>query len=272
MVAETGAADAMQGKCSDIFNHLESWYGRDGGHYLLEATREATRDLLDTTFGYHILQLGLGGESPLCERSPINHRVYCADSARPGVRLVADNDELPLDSDSVDAIVAHHCLEFSARPHEALREMQRVLTPQGQLVIIGFNPYSLHGMGVRMRRLLRDPLWSQHQPVSENRLKDWLRLLGCDVQAVSHLYSLPPLGRGRLRNAMVGVDRWTTRHNLPLGGCYVIHAVKQVAGVHPPRQVNRGRRFIGLVPKPAAAPAPTPVTPAARQTDPDKKL
>lgn len=250
----------MQHDCTDILTELESWYARDNGQYLLDATRGAVQDLLDTSFGYHILQLGVSGGRPLCLGSPINHRLYSAERPGEGVGMVADPAQLPLESDSVDAIIAHHCLEFTANPHQVLREIQRVLTPQGQLLVVGFNPYSLLGCKTRFRGAMRDPLWSRHQPVSVHRLTDWLHLLGCEVLDTLWLYTLPPVGSGRLRQMVAGCDRWTTRHNLPLGGVYIQHAIKQVAGLHPPRRPLLARRtsLIGLVPKPAPVPTPTP--------------
>jgi SAM-dependent methyltransferase len=242
--------------CSDILGELESWYARDNGQYLMQVTRAATQEFLDTAFGYHLLQLGVRGGKPLCQDSPIHHRLYCADKASEGVSVVAEPDELPLDSDSVDAVIAHHCLEFAANPHQVLREIQRVLTPQGQLLIIGFNPFSLFGCKARVRALLRDPLWSRHRPVSEHRLTDWLHLLGCEVLDTRRLYGLPPLGIGRLRRILTAGDTWIAEHNLPWGGVYILHATKNVAGLHRPRRplLARRGRLIGLVPKPAATP------------------
>jgi SAM-dependent methyltransferase len=246
----------MQVDCIDIWAELESWYDRDNGQYLLQSTREALQDLLDTSFGYHILQLGVHGGSPLCQGSPINHRLYCSERLGDGVGLVAAPDELPLDSDSVDAIIVHHCLEFADNPHQVLREIQRVLTPQGQLLMVGFNPYSLLGCRTRLSRWLRDPLWSRHRPVSEHRLTDWLHLLGCEVLDTRRICGLPPFGSGRLRRLVTLGDAWAGRHNLPLGGLYILHATKNVAGLHRPRRplISRRGRLIGLVPKPAPTP------------------
>ena len=251
----------MQEDSSETLAELESWYARDSGQYLLQATRSAMQNLLDTSFGYHILQLGVSGGDPLCEGSPILHRLYCAGSTGAGVGLVAEPDELPLDSDSVDAVIAHHCLEFAANPHQVLREIQRVLTPQGQLLVVGFNPYSLLGCKTRVRGMMHDPLWSRHRPVSERRLSDWLHLLGCEVNDTLRLYGLPPMGRGRLRRMTVRADSWTAQHNLSIGGVYILHATKQVAGLNRPRRslLSRRERLIGLVPTPA--PAPTPLAP-----------
>lgn len=256
----------MKSQCIDISRELESWYGTENGGYLLEATRDALRSLLDTTFGYHILQLGVATSRDLIDLSPINHRIHCSASAGQLVGLLAEVEELPLESDSIDALVVHHSLDFASNPHQALREMQRVLTPQGHLIVIGFNPYSLLGLGARLRGLSAASLWCQYRPLGESRLVDWLHLLGCEVESRRHLHALPPMGRGRLRRAMERIDAWSVRHNLPVGGVYILQAVKRVRGLHQPHWERRRARLIDLtVPKPAVAPSPTPAAGVRRQ-------
>ena len=256
----------MNTECSDISTRLESWYARDNGRYLLACTQAACREFLDTSFGYHILQLGITREQPLFDSSRINHRIYCAARPGQGIGLVADAAELPFDGDSIDIVIAHHSLEFTANPHQVLREIQRVLTPQGHLLVVGFNPHSLMGANLYLRGLSRQSLWRRHSPVSEKRLTDWLRLLGCDVQCARRCYAVPPFGGRKLRQWLLGCDAWSNRHNLPGGGIYIVHAIKQVGALHKPRlQFLRRQRLMGLaVPKPAAAPSPTPATAARR--------
>ncbi|MBK6739980.1 MAG: class I SAM-dependent methyltransferase [Haliea sp.] len=258
----------MQHDHIDVLTELERWYALESGQYLMQAIRDAVQDLIDTAFGYHILQLGVSGARPLCQDSPINHRLYCAQRAGAGVGMVADPEELPLESDSVDAIIAHHCLEFAANPHQVLREIQRVLTPQGQLLVVGFNPFSLLGCNTRMRGVMRDPLWARHRPLREHRLADWLRLLNCEVLDTRWLFALPPVGSGRLRRAIAQFDHWTAQHNLPFGGVYILHATKKVAGLNRPRKplLARSKRLIGLVPKPAPVPTPAPRSGVITQT------
>ncbi len=253
-------------QCIDISRELESWYARENGQYLLRDTRQVLQGLLDTSFGYHILQLGISAGPDLIEQSPINHQIHCCERAGTGTQLVAAADELPLESDSIDVLVAHHSLDFAANPHQVLREMQRVLTPQGQLLIIGFNPYSLLGLGARMRGISAASLWNRHRPMGENRLVDWLHLLGCEVEKRTRLYSLPPLGRGRLRALMERGDAWCAKHNLALGGVYILHAVKQTHALNRPRSSLRRARLIDLtVPKPAVTPSPTPAAGVRRE-------
>ena len=256
----------MSGNSSDISTALESWYARDRGRYLLDRLQQALQPILDLTFGYHILQVGPFRADSLLAGSPINHRIVAGETAGQAVSLVTEADELPLDSDSVDAVIAFHCLEFSEQPHRTLRELQRVLTPQGHLILVGFNPYSLLGIQARARGLVGKGLWREHAPLSSHRVQDWLHLLGCEVESVQRFYSLPPFGRGRFRGWIENADAWCQRYRAPIGGVYAVHAIKQVAGHNRPAQrVRRRERLIGLaVPKPAATPSPVPSSPARR--------
>ena len=252
------ATAPTSGEVIDTLTELESWYERDNGQYLLAGTRKAVAGVLDTAFGYHLLQTGCSRGHALFSDSPINHRIYAAEQAGEQITLLASADELPLESDSVDTVIAHHTLDFAGNPHQVLREIQRVLTPQGHLLIVGFNPHSLLGLNTWLRGMSRNSLWHRHKSVSESRLTDWLHLLGCEVQDTVRLGMLPLAGRGALRRALVRVDNWSQRHNLPGGGIYILHAIKQVSAVHRPRRQWQLRReqLISLVPKPAAAPTP----------------
>ena len=77
------------------------------------------------------------------------HRWRAVDSlasSPTAVSLGCDFDALPFDSQSLDLVVLPHALELARDPHLTLREVERVLMPEGRVVIIGFNPASLWGM------------------------------------------------------------------------------------------------------------------------------
>jgi len=238
----------MTTRLNDISRELDSYYGRENGDYLLSKLKRNIDRSLETAFGYHLLQLGVTGHHPLFHSSNINHRIYSAERADEQVSLVASNGELPLESDSIDVLIAHHSLEFEEDPHQALREMQRVLAPQGHLIIVGFNRYSLFGIASYVKGRLRQSGWQHHEPVNPHRAADWLSLLGCEVQACSHLYALPPLVNKRLRGPMVRCDNWLNDHNVPIGGVYVMHAINQVPRLNRPRRrlLPVRNRLIGL--------------------------
>ena len=254
----------MSGQFNDILHELESWYGGDRGQYLLRNLRRELSPHLDNAFGYHILQIGpLQGE-PLFGECRIHHRIQACNRPGPGIGLVCESGEIPLESDSVDVVLAHHSLEFVDNPHQVLRELHRVLTPQGQLLVMGFNPYSLRGLVTRVRGLSRNSPWREHSPVSSGRLSDWLHLLGFELLESAHLYAVPPVGTGRVRRATEFLDEWCEKHRLPLGGLYLQRAIKQVAAQNRPRSILRrhGEKLIDLaVPKPGVAPSPAPNVP-----------
>ena len=72
-----------------------------------------------------------------------------------------------------------HALEFTDDPHLMLREAHRVMRPEGQIVIAGFNPFSLYGVKRYFGRE-QTPPWNGNF-IGLWRLKDWLTLLGFDV-------------------------------------------------------------------------------------------
>ena len=254
----------MSDQFNDILAELESWYGSERGHYLLGQLRATLRPHLENAFGYHMLQIGPVRGQSLFGECRIHHRIQASNRGGAGVGLICEGGEIPLESDSVDVVIAHHSLEFVDNPHQVLREIQRVLTAQGQLLIIGFNPFSLRGAVTALRRVSPKSNWRLHQPVSARRLTDWLHLLGCELQDCHYMYALPAVGGGRIRSGLESMDAWCARHNLPLGGVYLLHAIKTVAAQNRPRSRLRrhGEKLIDLaVPKPAVAPSPAPRSP-----------
>jgi SAM-dependent methyltransferase len=91
---------------------------------------------------------------------------------------------LPLQSDSVDMIILPHMLEFDAYRFQTMREVERVLKPEGTVVILNFNPWSLW---VRYQYLWDKRLadsWRGHF-IRRSRVVDWLKLLNFEVTTVS---------------------------------------------------------------------------------------
>jgi SAM-dependent methyltransferase len=241
----------------EISQRLESWYARDSGEALCTALRQRLQPLLDRSFGYHVAQLGpLPGRS-LIDDSPINHRIFLAGGDVSGISARCHADELPLESDSVDMLLAFHALEFEEHPHASLREMHRVLRPSGHLALIGFNPFSLLGVSQYLRGFRRGSLWQRHNPVSPHRLLDWLHLLDCQLESMHYLYPVPLFGHGRLRRGISRFDEWALKHQLPGGGVYMAHAIKQIAAVRPRmrrQRVSRALSGLAVAGRPQAAP------------------
>jgi len=154
-----------------------------------------------------------------------------AAAARSVVR-VAHFEELPFDSQSIDLIVLPHVLEFAQDPHQVLREVERVLRPEGRLTLSGFNPVSLWGARqILLRGVARPFLPRQGHFIGAPRMRDWLKLLSFEIDGARYgCYRPPcrtPLWLERTRFLESAGDRWW-----PIcGAVYTLSAVKRVRGM-----------------------------------------
>jgi SAM-dependent methyltransferase len=203
-----------------------AWYETDLGAYLVRRERAFFDAEVADLFGFHAIQLGLP-ECHFLEANRMPCRVIAGLDGDVGVAL--DFCELPFATGSVDLVVLPHTLESSANPHQVLREVQRVLMPEGHVVISGFNPWSLWGAARLWRRGHGEFPWD-NQFIGLSRLKDWLALLGFESQAGRMAAYAPPCRNQkwlhRWRFMEFAGDRWWPF----AGGLYFLHGIKRVKG------------------------------------------
>ena len=137
-------------------------------------------------FGYHLLKLGNLSSKLSCSASTIRHQSAIG-SEGSAIGVIAELDELPIRSNSIDVCLLSHTLDFSTDPHQILREAERVLTQDGWIIISGFNPYSVLGAGKLIPNLRKKLPWSARM-FSPERVLDWLNLLGFELV---HLEGIP---------------------------------------------------------------------------------
>lgn len=240
---------------------LAAWLATAPGRYLLAWEQQRVDGIVADVFGFHALQLGLPMLDALrANRMP--HR-WCAsdelwplpsrtstwraesaatppaqpngDPPPPRVLLHCDFDALPFPNHCLDLVVMPHTLEFARDPHRTLREVERVLVPEGRAVIFGFNPASLWGLRQRLPRC--EPfLPSSGEFIGYWRLRDWLRLLSFEVEGGRFGCYAPPLTAPRWLERFGWMDRLGDRWWPVLGAVYSIVVVKRV----------RGMRLVGL--------------------------
>ena len=208
-------------------NTLQEWFASPLGQYLLEKEQAYLDDVTPDIFGYHALQLGMP-EVDLLRETRIAHRMRIAAADRPDV--YAKGHELPLATHSIDMVLLPHVLEFAAEPHAILREIDRVMMPEGRLVIVGFNPWSLWGLRSAVGFSRNAFPWNGRF-ISLLRVKDWLALLGFDVSAGRLIGYAPPFDseawRRRFGFMEPAGDRWWA-----VGGAvYMLQAIKRVRGM-----------------------------------------
>ena len=222
---------------------LADWFAGSPGERVAAHEREALSGMVGDLFGYQLLQLGeLGadtaflGHCPVQRKTLVGHRPTDA-----GVSvIVAAAHQLPVASDSVDAVILAHTLDFSPDPHQVLREVERVLIPDGRVVVIGFNPFSLWGLWRLFGRWRRAIPWCGHF-LSYPRLNDWLTLMGFRIERMDVLEFRPPTRSARFEVIeRIGRKVWPM-----LAGVYMVRAVKRVSRVTPVRQSWLRLRVVG---------------------------
>lgn len=171
--------------------------------------------------------------------------------------LSAHLEALPFKSNSLDGVLLHHALEETVDPRVALREVTRVLTPGGRIVISGFNPLSLLGLRRLYARTFQDSL-SGHRLINPLRLFDWLTLLGfeLDVKPVYCGYGLP---FNKLVNK-VDLPLLARREKalkpapmLPFGSVLIVSAIKQAVSLRPQKRTLKERGRLAPVAYPRVA-------------------
>ena len=220
------------------------WLVAPAGRYLLDWEQRQLDRVVADLFGYHAVQVGWPMVQALrCSR--MSHRWLLNDGvpatslpqsvqeALP-VSVLADYDALPFPGNSLDLVVLPHTLEMTADPHHTLREVERVLMPEGRVVIIGFNPASLWGVCHRLdavgRRVgLTSPVLSQTgESIGWRRLRDWLRLLGFEIESGEFGCYRPPFVSQGWLDRSAWWDRAGERWWPVFGSVYMLVAVKRV--------------------------------------------
>lgn len=231
---------------------MREWYATQAGTLLLAEIRSRLDEALPEMFGYHAVLVGcVAPPMDLLNASPIKHRV-CLDADPAGADVIAAADALPFDADCVDVLVLMHTLEFAAEPHRVLREAERVLIPEGRLIVVAFNRWSLYGLwSVILRSRDKAPWCGRFYPTMQ--LKDWLSLLGFVTDRCDFLGFRPPVQRARLLQRLSPMER-VGRRVLPfLGGACLLIARKQVSTLTPLKP--SWKRRTGLLPGKLAEPS-----------------
>jgi len=207
---------------------LANWYQTVASQYLLRQENTLINKGIEGLFGYHLIMLGALDYEQGMAASPITHKVVMNDEHLPNgaLHLLGSQYELPLQSDSVDVVVLPHLLEYSLRPHHVLREVERVIMPDGYMVILGFNPVSCYGICRALLGFQQRMPWQGHyyHPV---RLRDWIQLLGFKVVEIKYAGFVPPIPNEVAQQRLAFMEKAADSFIAPLGSVYMIVARNQ---------------------------------------------
>ena len=271
---------------------MQNWLKTPPGQYLLDWEHSQFERVVADIFGYHALQLGLPALNAL-QASRIPHR-WVASPYLPGfevdyamnkiamqaintqakdqkksvnedekIAFVTEFEALPFAENSLDLLILPHSLELSPDPHATLREAERVLVPEGKLIICGFNPLSLWGFKQKRSHLYKRLnfgdlyLPEAGEFIGYRRLRDWLRLLNFDVEPSLFGCYRPAVKSEGLLQRFAWMDKLGEKYWPIFGAVYFVVAVKRV----------RGMRMISPVKKLARITNGAPVSVANKATN-----
>ena len=220
---------------------MQQWFETPPGKYLLAWEQAEFDRAVADMFGYHAVQLGLPELDTLASnRMPhrwlaLSERDTHLSSVKPD--LVTDFGALPFAENSVDLVVLPHSLELNMDPHTTLREVERVLVPEGRVVVCCLNPASLWGLRQQRAHLYRRLGFGElYLPdagefIGYRRLRDWLRLLSFEVETSSFGCYRPAMSSEKWLDRYDWMDPLGERWWPIFGAVYFMVAVKRVRGV-----------------------------------------
>jgi SAM-dependent methyltransferase len=235
---------------------LQRWWQEGLGAALLGAESELLTEALEDVFGWEFLQVGAWGSSRelLAGSRTRRQTLIAATQCERGPDLIGRASQLPIVSDSIDAVLLPHTLEFAADPYSIVREVDRVLVAEGQLIVMGFRPWSLWGLRARASRNGFPP--GMRRLLSEGRLQDWLELLGYEVVARRRYLYASPWSHPSESEAGGKILRRGLVNPLP-PGAYLLKARKRVYTLTPVRTRFREKTpVIGRLVKPTTRSSP----------------
>lgn len=247
---------------------MTDWLKTPPGKYLLAWEREQFDQAVSDIFGYHALQLGFA-ELDALRTNRMPHQWLAvsssqhassyptdpnASSSRPKVAMVTDAGALPFAANSLDLLVLPHTLELSQDPHAALREVERVLVPEGRVVISGLNPTSLWAMRQRRAHFYQRFGHSQlflpeaGEFIGYWRLRDWLRLLNFEVESGRFGCYRPAFETDKWLSRFEWMDKAGSRWWPIFGAVYFLVAVKRVRGMRLLEPAWKTRKNVATAP------------------------
>jgi len=217
------------------------WCTTPLGRYVIDWEQGQFDNAVEDVFGFRAMQVGMP-EQQFLRQNRIPYRFTLALEA--GAAVAADPLQLPVATQSLDLVVLPHALESHLDPHALLREAERVLRPEGQVVISGFNHASLWGLRRWFTWGEGGSPWDARF-IGLLRLKDWLQLLSFELNGGRFGCYAPPFANPVWRKRFDFMERAGPRWWPILGGLYVVRAVKRVHGMRlitPAWRKERARR------------------------------
>lgn len=214
---------------------LQKWFKTPAGQVYQHAEAVLLSAVLRDNFRSSVLQVGqIGWEEHVHKAMRFAH--YTILDAQPKAaekcsHVIGLAGEMPIDSHSLDIVILPHALDFDKDPHQVLREVNRVLKPEGIIMLIGFNPWAFWHLPRFFPNAKKRMPWCG-EFISRYRVIDWLKLLNFDIEK-KHGFCFFPIGKGAKQETNSKILKFLNRlgRYLPfLPAAYFVMGVKRVSG------------------------------------------
>lgn len=236
---------AESASATRLRRQVRTWFVSPLGRSLQAIETNRLRSVLPSLHSAVALQLGAIGQMDMLESSRATTRIVLdlLQLDNHATLVQGTPEALPFETRSIDLVLLPHTLDFAEDPHQVLREVDRVLAPEGHVVILGFNPVSLWGLSRLFARRQQVPWCGSFFRLA--RIKDWLALLEYELMDGQMMYYRPPLQKESLMDRLYFLDQMGDRWWPLMAAAYVVIAKKRVAGVTPLRLRWRASPAIG---------------------------
>jgi SAM-dependent methyltransferase len=215
----------MQPQPKNSYYSQQHWLASTLGQYLIAREQTMYDAVVGDIFGFNALQLGMLQMDAL-QNSRIPQLLHIGNSEGDAY---CESDYLPFAESCIDLVCLPHVLEFSKNPHQTLREAERILVPEGHLILTGFNPISAWGIKQTLTKDDGYP-WQGHF-FTLSRIKDWLALLGLEYVSGSMNCYEPPINDEKWLKRFAFMDKVGDKWWPMMGGLYFIVAKKRVVNM-----------------------------------------
>lgn len=219
---------------------LCNFYQTPNGQKLLTHEQALVDVALKKVFGYHLVQLGIttqANQTDFLATSRIQHKILVdtelsSPLVQPGKsKVIADLDYLPFQADTIDAVFMPHTLETVADPYHLLRQVDRLICPEGHLILTGFNPI---GCSILRNRLgCHRQAFKSANLMRMSRVIDWLNVLGYEIEWIEYsqfsCFNRPVHPKIK----MAWLEKLCCKLGLELGNVYCILAKKRIESPTP---------------------------------------
>jgi SAM-dependent methyltransferase len=210
---------------------------------VLQAEQLGLLPFLENKFGYNALQIDRFGLTNFLTNVSIPNKFYyglnglIVDKEYAGI-IAGDLSDLAIQSATIDLAVVVHALENLEDKNQQLflEELFRILIPEGNLFIIGFNPFSYAGLA-HLLRVDEKIIGRDIDFVPVFRLKKWLKDIGFTVIDYKTVFFRLPFAQKRVLKKLEFMEAMGQVFAPYFGSAYILHACKRVVNLTPVKEI-----------------------------------